>query len=249
MEGGLSGVRICEGFTGHERLTPATNGFRYPVVYIRFDTRIASRVDSILRTALRFFSFRPQEYLFRKSADLDGEIRSFLKNEMGFEAEEIELVTIPRLFGYAFNPVSFWICRNDRKMDAVLCEVNNTFGERHFYWLRVRSPDEWIRMDKAFHVSPFLPLDGSYRFRFQDDGQRTRIDINYHSESGRRVLSTWLDLRNRPVEGVSGPSLLFKYGWITVCVILRIHFQAVRLFLKRVRFFSKPQPPTNEVSR
>lgn len=248
MEGGLRAIQICEGFTGHERHLPVRNAFRYPVLYVRFDSRLANDVDRVLRRHLKVFSFRPTDYLFKDSANLDLRVREIIESHTGFQPGEITVLTMPRLFGYAFNPVSFWFCRKNGALEGVLCEVNNTFGERHFYWVRPEGTD-WTTCEKRFHVSPFLPVEGSYRFRFKDGADRTRVDIDYDSKDNQRVLSTWVDVRTRPVTDVSPLFLLAKYGWITALVVARIHFQAAKLFLKRVRFFKKPAPPDHEVSR
>ena len=99
-------------------------------------------------------------------------------------------MTMPRLFGYVFNPVSFWFCRDrDGRLRAVLCEVNNTFGEHHCYLVhhddrRPIEADAWLDGRKAFHVSPFLPVEGSYRFRFRLDAERAHVDVNYHDDAG-----------------------------------------------------------------
>ena len=115
-------------------------------------------------------------------------------------------MTMPRMLGYVFNPVSFWFCR-DRSgaLRAVLCEVNNTFGESHCYLvhhddLRPIEPDAWLDGRKAFHVSPFLPVEGGYRFRFRLD-ERTRPRGR---ELSRRPGPDAGHLGGRPARGPDG---------------------------------------------
>ena len=105
-------------------------------------------------------------------------------------------MTLPRMLGYVFNPVSFWFCR-DRSgaLRAVLCEVNNTFGESHCYLVhhddrRPIEPDAWLEGRKVFHVSPFLPVEGGYRFRFRLDDGRAHVDVNYHDAEGLMLATS-----------------------------------------------------------
>jgi DUF1365 family protein len=173
---------------------------------------------------------------------------------------EIWLQAFPRVLGYVFNPVSFWFChRKDGALRAIVCEVNNTFGERHFYLLDTGDVMQWgkqLTSKKVFHVSPFCAVEGSYRFRFMrtvqtlDDHQRERIvaRIDYHDNHGPLLLTSISgnleELTTRRV------ALAFvKHPLMTLGVIGRIHWQALKLFVKRVPFFRKPLPPPTPLSR
>jgi DUF1365 family protein len=163
-------------------------------------------------------------------------------------------MTLPRLLGYVFNPVSFWFCC-DRfgGLRAVLCEVNNTFGERHCYLVhrddrRAIAPDEWLEGRKAFHVSPFLPIDGRYRFRFRLEAERVHVDVNYYDGEGL-VLATSVGGRREPLSDRSVLRRFAAHPTMTLAVIARIHWQALLLWRKRIRFHAKPAPPAELVSR
>jgi DUF1365 family protein len=163
-------------------------------------------------------------------------------------------MTMPRLLGYVFNPVSFWFCRDRAgSLRAVLCEVNNTFGERHCYLVHRHdgqpiAPDAWLEGRKAFHVSPFLPVDGRYRFRFRLDRDHAHVDVNYHDEQGL-LLATSVSGRCEPLSERSLVRRFVANPTMTVAVIARIHWQAFHLWRKRVRVHRKPDPPTELVSR
>ena len=168
-----------------------------------------------------------------------------------FRQIPIWLQTMPKMFGYAFNPVSFWFCKKQSCLDAVLCEVNNTFGERHFYWLcpaKGIHSEQWLKAQKVFHVSPFFPVEGYYQFRFRLTGQKNHIDINYFGDDNDLRLVTWVAGELAPIEQASFIRLFVKYGWMTLLVILRIHLQAVYLFIKRARFYRKPLPPAKGIT-
>ena len=163
-------------------------------------------------------------------------------------------MTMPRMLGYVFNPVSFWFCR-DRAgaLRAVLCEVNNTFGESHCYLVhhddrRPIEPDDWLEGRKVFHVSPFLPVEGGYRFRFRLD-ERARP---CRRELPRRRGPDAGDLGRRPPRAADDRAVLRRFlgnPTMTLAVIARIHWQALQLWRKRARFYRKPAPPPEFVTR
>lgn len=167
---------------------------------------------------------------------------------------EVVLHTMPRIFGYVFNPVSFWFCHDAAgSLRAVLAEVNNTFGERHNYLihhddLRPISRDDTLQARKVFHVSPFFPVQGSYRFRFGASNGHHSVDIDYYIGE-QRQLRTRVSGQARMLDGAGLRRWLLRHPLMTFGVVLRIHWQALRLALRRVPFFRKPLPPLEETSR
>lgn len=166
---------------------------------------------------------------------------------------EIVLQTVPRLFGYVFNPVSFWYCHDrDGKLRAVLAEVNNTFGDRHNYLVvhpdqRPIEADDVLVAQKVFHVSPFFPVQGEYRFRFTRRGSQLTVGIDYW-DAGVKQLTTRLAGQDRPLTSRALLGALLRCPLLSVGVIVRIHWQALRLALRRVRFHSRPLPPAEETT-
>ena len=168
------------------------------------------------------------------------------------------------MLGYVFNPVSFWVCHQaDGSVGAVLAEVNNTFGETHHYLLAnpggepLRS-GETLTARKVFHVSPFMAVSGHYRFRFyarteQDNSSSAmptwRLACIDHGDATGDLLHTALSGKATVLS--CGPlfTAFFSYPLLTLGVVVRIHWQALRLWLKRVPFFSKPEPPLEETTR
>ena len=164
------------------------------------------------------------------------------------------LQTFPRVLGYVFNPVSFWYgYRADGALIAILAEVSNTFGERHNYLLahpdgRPIADGEWFERDKVFHVSPFFPVRGHYRFRFNLEAGRPRARIDYGDASGD-LLRTAVSGIPAPLTGRRALTTFLRYPLLTVGIVARIHWQAARLYFgKRVQFFKKPLPPTEETT-
>ena len=166
---------------------------------------------------------------------------------------EVWLHCYPRVWGYTFKPVSFWYChRPDDSLRAIVVEVNNTFGERHCYLLDNPRYGVELQAQKVFHVSPFCSVTGRYRFRFvrthKDDRDRTVVRIDHDDEDGPLLLTSVSgDLL--PVSPQTVRRALWGYPVMTLAVMARIHWQALRLWTKRVRFHSKPTPPGADVTR
>jgi DUF1365 family protein len=249
--------RLYFGKVTHRRLRPAENRFAYSVFFLSVPlTRVESLENRWFSVNRRnVFSLRFADYGARDGSHPLPWIHEVLESRgLGCADGEIWLQTFPRVLGYVFNPVSFFFC-HDRAgaLRAVLCEVNNTFGERHHYLLahpdaRPIEPEDTLTSRKVFHVSPFASVEGAYRFRFRIDGARTLARIDYFDATGD-LLHTSI---SGEAAGYSAGALLrafLRYPWMTLGVIARIHYQALRLWLKRVPFIHKPAPPAEALTR
>ena len=257
-----SPARLFFGQVMHHRLRPAANRFVYPVHFCLLPLSRLEQVAGPLFSVNRWnlFSFHFADHGARDGSHPLTWIRNMLQRE-GIDADgEVWLQCFPRLLGFVFNPISLWFC-HDRagKLIAVLAEVNNTFGERHNYLLthadgRPISDGETIERRKLFHVSPFMAVTGHYRFRFHArNGEQglpvwsmARID---HGDAAGDLLHTAISGRAEAL--TTGPLLkaFFRFPLQTLVVVLRIHWQALKLWVKRVPFHSKPQPPLEETTR
>lgn len=251
---------LVEGAVMHRRERPARNAFTYPAFCLRIPLSAIGRLPAlgIAHNRPGIVSFHDRDHGARDGSPLLPWIRSLLAAERVDADGEIELYAFPRMLGYAFKPVSFWVCR-DREggVRAVLAEVNNTFGERHNYLVahadgRAIAAGETLRARKVFHVSPFCEVRGHYAFRFHFDGGRWLARVDYHD--GRPgddgpLLATSVSGRVRPLTRAAVRALLPRYRWFTLGVIARIHWQAAKLWAKRVPFFPKPAPPALPTTR
>jgi DUF1365 family protein len=249
---------IVDAAVVHRRLRPRNNAFRYRVAYLCLG------LDALETAGGRWLKLdRPGLVSFRR-ADHGGhdglDLKAWLKNILYRHGVgeicdgDVVLMTMPRMLGYVFNPVSFWFCR-DRSgaLRAVLCEVNNTFGETHCYLVhhddnRPIEPDAWLEGRKAFHVSPFLPIEGGYRFRFRLDDEYAHVDVNYHDADGL-MLATSVGGRREALDDRTVLRRFLGNPTMTLAVIVRIHWQALHLWRKRARFYRKPAPPPEFVTR
>lgn len=246
---------LFRGTVAHTRLTPRKHAFRYPAFFICFPLSCKQEMQSTLFGLDRFnlFSFHEHDH-----GDHDNSlawIKNVLANEgLGQANGEIWLMTMPRLLGFVFNPVNFWWCHDrDGHLRALLCEVSNTFGERHCYLLTAASnaiidENTSLQTRKIFHVSPFLEVKGHYRFRFSVSSARRTVAIDY-IEDGTEVLKTVITGQAFPLCDRELLRTFFSFGHATLMVVLRINLQALALLLKGISFHRKPSPPSQEISR
>lgn len=247
-------VLIGFGQVRHERLRPASNAFAYPTHFLMLPMRSmrAHGSGELARNRWAPLSFHDRDHGDGR-ADSLAWFDELLAAE-GLRAEgEVWLHTYPRVLGHTFKPVSFWYGHNlAGDLVALVVEVNNTFGERHCYVLDAPRYGQELRARKVFHVSPFCPVEGAYRFRFMRTERggvlRTVARIDYDDASGP-LLKTSVSGTLEPLRRASLRRALWRYPAMTVGVVVRIHWQALKLWGKRVPFFSKPQPPEQFVTR
>ena len=250
----------------HSRLQPKRHAFAYPTYFLMLPLRSlqqAPRHDAtwaINRPGL--LSFFETDHGDGRAPAQGGAIAwldELLQREGVHDATgEVWLHTTPRVLGYGFNPVSVWYCHRAPEdqggaLRAVVVEVNNTFGERHCYLLDTPRYGVEQRADKVFHVSPFNAVAGHYRFNFmrstQAGLQRTLACIDYYDDSETLLLQTSVGGTLEPLSRSVLRRALWRYPLMTLGVVLHIHTQALRLWLKKVPFFRKPAAPDAFVSR
>lgn len=239
----------------HTRLKPARNAFAYPTYFLMLPLRSmqANGSGALVRNRRAALSFFDSDHGDGR-ADCVSWLDELLRSEGIADATgELWLHTYPRIFGHTFKPVSFWYChRPDGSLRAIVVEVNNTFGERHCYLLDHPHYGQELGADKVFHVSPFCTVEGRYRFRFmriQNDGlQKTVARIDY-DDAGGPLLETSVGGTLVALTPASLRRALWRYPAMTFGVVARIHWQAFRLWCKRIPFVRKPAPPKSFVTR
>ena len=222
----------------HVRRRPTRNAFRYPISYWLVD------LDELpeLERRLSLVSVNAPNVLSLRDADhFDGD-RPLKQAAIEFAGdptiERVLVLTQLRVLGYVFNPVSFYWCyRGDGSLACMIAELNNTFGERLPELLH--GPSLEYEHEKHLHVSPFFGLDGSYEYAFSEPGDEVFARIHLR-ENGDRPLTAVLHGRRKELTNASVARLLLRYPLMPVQVIGLIHWQALRLWLKRVPFHHKP---------
>ncbi len=245
---------IVTGVVRHARLRPAVHAFEYPTVQLLLPLRALRAAPQPALARNRRFALLA--FHDRDHGDGRDDCLAWLDELLAGEGiadatGEVWLQCYPRVFGYAFKPVSFWYChRIDGSLAAIVAEVNNTFGERHCYLLDGPGLGfgRELRARKALHVSPFCAVEGGYRFRFLRTRDRivARID---HDDANGPLLRTSVSGRLAPLDGASVRAALLTMSLLGFGVIARIHWQALRLWCKRVPVIGKPAPPPTPTTR
>src|SRR6478735_7099682 len=246
----MSGSAIYRGTVRHRRAAPVLHAFRYRIFMLYLDLdELPGVFDGRWLWSARGPApawFRRADHLGDPTEPLADTIRRLVRERSGVTLTgPIRLLTHLRYWGYVQNPVSFYYCFDPagEEVVAVVAEVTNTpWGERHAYVL-TEGPaggPERSRFQKAFHVSPFMPMELEYRWRLEAPGEL--LDIQMMSlQEGVRIFDATLRLRRAPLTGPALAEALIMHPWMTATVVLGIYWQAFRLWWKGVPFHSNPR--------
>jgi uncharacterized protein len=240
----------------HQRLRPRAHRFDYRGFWFVFDIdeidALASRLRLFSRNRFNLFSFHDRDYGDRSGVSLRAQVeRHLMAAGMAPDGGSIQLLTLPRIFGYVFNPLSVYFARRaDGGLRAILWEVSNTFGERHSYLIPVIDGHAaTIRQTcaKELHVSPFLDMNMTYRFRVAPPAARTTVSI-VCADAGGAVIVAAMNGERRELDDRALLAAFARVPFMTLKVIVTIHWEALRIWLKGVGFRSNPPPPPAPVT-
>ena len=257
MTGRARASALYVGSVRHRRFEPRSHAFEYRLFLMYLDL---AELDSVFKGRWFWSARRPnlawldrRDHLGDPATPLDTAVRDLVAARTGRRPEgPIRLLTHLRTFGHCFNPVSLYYCfdAGGRRLDTLVAEVNNTpWGEQHCYVLDGSDADGGgrgrYRAPKRFHVSPFLGMDMDYVWNTTVPAERLAVHIENHS-GGARVFDATLRLERREITGPRLAWALARFPLLTVRVVAWIHWEALRLWLKRTPFHPHPQrrPPS-----
>lgn len=244
---------IYEGYVRHRRYEPVENAFRYRLFMMYLDLEELPEVlegpwwSSGRRPALAWF--RRADYHGARDVPLGEAVRQTVENVTGVRPTgPIRVLTHLRYWGYCFNPVSFYYIFDaaGTRVETMMAEITNTpWGERRAIVLDERHDEggrgvRRFRFKKDFHVSPFMPMDIEYDWRFTEPGERCIVNIE-DWRAGRKIFDATLSLERRKLTRATLRSCLIRYPFMTLKVIGAIHYQALRLWLKGAVFHAHPK--------
>ena len=241
---------LYEGQVVHDRRTGLRNRFRYRVYMWHVDLAELDALDRRLwafghdRRALT--TIRSRDHLGDPGRTIRENLDRYLSAQgIDLEGGRVSLLTNARVLGYVFNPLSVFYChRPDGSLRCVVAEVHNTYGQRHCYLLE---PGERGRASagKAFYVSPFLTVDGSYEMTLAPPDERLSVQMSLR-QGGERVFAASLTGRRRPLTNASVARMLVRHPLMTAQVTSLIHLQGIKLALRGVARVPRPSHPPQE---
>jgi len=250
-----SAAAIYVGAVTHRRLRPKPHRLRYRVFSLLLDLdeipALARRLRLFSHRRFNLFGFDERDHADGTGTPLRAWVEGHLARAgIDLDRGPIRLLAMPRVLGYGFNPLSVYFCHHaDGRLMALLHEVHNTFGERHTYLLPVDQQAGTILQDcaKTFHVSPFMAMDMRYEFRIRAPEEALNIVIRGLDADGLVIVAA-LAAQRQELTDTALLRAFLRTPLLTLKVIGGIHWEALRLWRKGLKFYSKPEAPATTVS-
>lgn len=237
---------IYSGNVIHRRFKPKNHLFKYKVFSLLIDldelNTLHKRLGIFSYNKFNLISFYDVDHGARDGTSIKRwVVQNLKKNKINSSRIRIKLLCYPRILGYVFNPLSvFFIYNQQSKLIAIFYEVKNTFGEQHTYIFKINKQQQALQHDcsKKFYVSPFLEMNCTYYFKIAQPGNTISIVINQHDELGK-ILYASQDGTKKILTNASLIKTYLEHPLMTFKVIVAIHFEAMKLWLKRIKLVSK----------
>ena len=252
-------LRIYLGDVVHCRHDKIKHKLSYKALSFSIDIDRLQDMDqmSLLLSVDRFnlFSFHPTDHMESGHTDLRGYVEEVLKQaKIDTFPDKIQLLAYPRFLGRAFNPISVFYCYSKEKLQAILYQVRNTFGDMHHYAVEINTSEaQGIQpvfrhsCPKNFHVSPFLELSGHYHFIARPPADDVSLIIRLTQESAP-VLTASFHGKEQPATTARLLAIGLRYFQNSAKILGLIHYEALKLWIKGAKFYKRPPPPASIVT-
>jgi len=247
---------IYESRIFHKRVKPKQHRLAYRVFYLLLDLdeldRLHRRSKWFSVNSFNVFSFFDRDH----GPGTNDPLRPWVERQLAevsvdLHGGHIKILCLPRIFGYVFNPINVFFCYDEQEsLRAILYEVNNTFGERHSYLVKISDDSARVlkhSCDKRFYVSPFMEVSGRYHFTVKRPGDKLFIHI-HQTDSDGPILDAWVKGAREPLSDAKLIKCLVRYPLLILKVIGGIHWEALKLLTKGVGLKNRPTPPDQAIT-
>jgi DUF1365 family protein len=247
---------IYRGTVAHRRLRPKQHALKYRAFWMLFDLDELPLLGRSLKlfshNRFNLFGFHDRDHGDSSGTPLRNWVELHLNSAgIAIDGGPIRLLCMPRLLGYVFNPISIYFCyRRDGTLNAIIYEVNNTFGQRHSYLIAVEpGAGRTITQScpKLLYVSPFNDMDMSYDFKVQPPEASVAVAVDVNDPTGL-MITTSLSGRRHELSDAAIAGTFLRHPLLTLKVIAGIHWEALLLWLKGMKITQRPPQPDQPVS-
>ncbi len=248
---------IYEGAVMHRRFRPRPHHLRYRMFSFFLDLDevpvLSQRLRLFSHNCFNVFAFFDGDHGDGSAGTLREQIERLLRSAgLDPTGGAIRVLCMPRVLGHVFNPISIFYCHgHDGALQAMLYEVNNTFGQRHLYLIPVSpgSGVETIRQgcEKRFYVSPFMDMAMTYDFRLRVPAETLSVVIHGRDAEGLMIAASQVGER-RALTDRGLMRAFFNFPLLTLTVVFGIHWEALKLWVKGIKLRTRPAAPTIAVT-
>ena len=246
---------IYNGQVIHKRFKPKVHYFRYNVFSLLIDLSELENIDKEISffslNKFNLISFYEKDHGERDGSSLINWVNKNLeKNNIPIQDIKIKILCYPRILGFVFNPLSvFYIYNLQNKLISILYEVKNTFGEQHTYIFKITKDENLVqnKCAKKFHVSPFIEMDCNYFFRLLKPGDKISVIIDQYDKEDKILFASQDGIRTDFNSKELIKSYL-KHPLMTFKIIIAIHYEAFKLWIKGIKFIKKKIKIKNNIT-
>jgi len=246
---------IYNGQVIHKRFKPKVHYFRYNVFSLLIDLSELDTIDKEISffslNKFNLISFYEKDHGERDGSSLINWVNKNLeKNNIPTQDIKIKILCYPRILGFVFNPLSvFYVYNLQNKLISILYEVKNTFGEQHTYIFKITKDENLVqnKCAKKFHVSPFIEMDCNYFFRLLKPGDKISVIIDQYDKEDKILFASQDGIRT----DFNSKELIrsyLKHPLMTFKIIIAIHYEAFKLWIKGIKFIKKKIKIKNNIT-
>tara|TARA_Y100000590_G_C15746547_1_gene1022260 strand:+ start:6766 stop:7548 length:783 start_codon:yes stop_codon:yes gene_type:complete len=241
----------------HHRFLPFEHKFKYNLTscYIDYDelNLLDKKISFFSINKFNFFSFYEKDHGYRDNRNLKEFVIDILsKNSIKYSKLKFKILCFPRILGYVFNPISIFFCFDNENLIAILYEVKNTSNEQHTYCFvgpNFKAEKTYKhKCKKIFYVSPFIKMNCIYKFFTSIPSKELSIFIEQYNNKGKKIF--FASQKGKKINLSSATILIsfIKHPMMTLKVILGIHYEALKIFLKGGKYYSRDKKPNDTIS-